>query len=576
MTEIRLAGDLLLPIEAVTETFAILAKRRVGKSNAAVVMAEQFYDAGLPWVAVDPKGDWWGVRSSSDGRGPGLAIPVFGGDHGDIPLEPGAGAYLADFIADQRLTCVLDVSGFSKADETRFLLPFAERLLKVNRDPLHLFLEECDDYIPQEKAADELKLVRAFSRLVRHGGFRGIGCTLISQRPALVNKNVLSQTETLILMRTLAPLDQDAAKGWLKHHPEAAAIVTSLSSLRPGEAWVVSPAFLERTVRITFNRRRTFDSGATPMVGEARRDPARLADVDLTALREAMAETIERVMAEDPKALRARIAELERALAAAKTAQPEPERVEVPVLTEENVASLREAGADLTAVRDRLDLAAREMHEQITAAMERLAPTVEAIATAGRTPAPVPATPPPAPRPAPVSKPQPRQPAPVGGEGDPSLPKAQRAILAALAQHGQRTAKQIGLLTGYSHRSGGFNGALAALRAAGLIEGASAGIAITPAGIDALGDYDPLPTGRALIDWWKAHHLGKAEAAILDVLVDRHPDGATKQEIAVVTGYSANSGGFNGALARLRSMEIVSGKPDLTVNPTLIGEDVHA
>lgn len=107
-TGLAVAPDLTLPLEAVTETFAILAKRRVGKSNAAVVMAEQMYDAGLPWCAIDP----------------------------NIPLEPGAGAYIADLIAEQRLTCVLDVSGFSKADQIRFLQAFAERLLRVNRDPL--------------------------------------------------------------------------------------------------------------------------------------------------------------------------------------------------------------------------------------------------------------------------------------------------------------------------------------------------------------------------------------------------------------------------------------------------------
>ena len=35
----------------------MLAVRRAGKSNAAVVIAEEMYDAGLPWVAIDAKGD---------------------------------------------------------------------------------------------------------------------------------------------------------------------------------------------------------------------------------------------------------------------------------------------------------------------------------------------------------------------------------------------------------------------------------------------------------------------------------------------------------------------------------------
>lgn len=84
-----------LPIEAVTQTFAILGLRGSGKSNAAKKLAEEMYDAGAQWVAIDPKGDWHGLRSSADGKRPGLSIPVFGGLHGDMPLAATAGAVMA-------------------------------------------------------------------------------------------------------------------------------------------------------------------------------------------------------------------------------------------------------------------------------------------------------------------------------------------------------------------------------------------------------------------------------------------------------------------------------------------------
>lgn len=147
-TSLHIATGLDLPTDAVTETFAILAKRGAGKSNAAVVMAEAMYDAGLPWVAIDPKGDWWGVRSSGDGRGEGLPVLVLGGQHGDVPLEPTAGRLVANLIVEQRLTCVVDVSVMSKADARRFLADFAERLYQANTDPLHVFAEEAHEYIP--------------------------------------------------------------------------------------------------------------------------------------------------------------------------------------------------------------------------------------------------------------------------------------------------------------------------------------------------------------------------------------------------------------------------------------------
>ena len=95
--ELRISDTLALPLDAVTQTFGILAMRGAGKSNAAVVMAEEMHRNELPWVAVDPKGDWWGVRARADGT-EGLPVPIFGGHHGDVPLEPTAGNVLAEMI----------------------------------------------------------------------------------------------------------------------------------------------------------------------------------------------------------------------------------------------------------------------------------------------------------------------------------------------------------------------------------------------------------------------------------------------------------------------------------------------
>jgi hypothetical protein len=74
---LNIGGDCWLPKELVTETVAMLAKRGMGKSNAAVVLAEEFSASNFQWVAIDPKGDWWGIRSGVDGKGPGLISAYF-------------------------------------------------------------------------------------------------------------------------------------------------------------------------------------------------------------------------------------------------------------------------------------------------------------------------------------------------------------------------------------------------------------------------------------------------------------------------------------------------------------------
>ncbi|MGH2793852.1 MAG: ATP-binding protein, partial [Actinomycetota bacterium] len=303
MSELRIGRDVSFPEEAVTQTFGILAKRGAGKSNTAAVMAEEMHRAHLPFVAVDPVGAWWGLRSSGDGKGPGLPIPIFGGYRGDVPLERGGAELIADLIVDESLSCVLDVSAFeSERAKREFLTAFAERLFRRKAQPgkgtpLHLFLEEADDYAPQRSMGVEMaRCLGAFQRIVKQGRARGLGSTMISQRSASLNKDLLTQIETLIVHRTTGPNDRKAIAAWIEYHAQSAEILESLHELADGEAWVWSP-WLNIVKRVQVRRRTTFDSGATPTL-KARRSPATLADVDLDILRTRMAATIEKAKAE--------------------------------------------------------------------------------------------------------------------------------------------------------------------------------------------------------------------------------------------------------------------------------------
>src|SRR4051812_38834251 len=107
--QLRISFDVTLPLEAVTQTFAILAKRGAGKTNTSVVMVEEMLEAHLPPCIIDPVGVWWGLRSSKDGVSPGYPVVILGGEHADIPLLETAGALVADFVVGERMPTVLDV-----------------------------------------------------------------------------------------------------------------------------------------------------------------------------------------------------------------------------------------------------------------------------------------------------------------------------------------------------------------------------------------------------------------------------------------------------------------------------------
>lgn len=562
---LHIAPDFDLPDQAVTGTFAILAKKRVGKSNAAVVMAEEMYDAALPWVAIDPKGDWWGVRAAGDGQSPGLSVLVFGGEHGDVPLEPAAGALVADLIVTERITCVLDVSEMTKADQRRFLLDFATRLLRTNREPLHVFCEEADEYIPQRVMGEDAKVVGAFERLIKRGGYRGIGATLITQRSASLNNDVLTQVDSLIAMNTTGTPDRKAVKAWVDYHEAGAAAVAELPTLAPGEAWVFAPQ-QELMQKIQFRRRRTFDSGATPQVGVKPQRPAKLADVDISAIRDAMSELIERAEADDPKMLKARIRQLERDLASRRATAPEPERIEVPILTEEHLARLE-------AFADQLTLTYTEWAEHLTQATHRAGEMIEQTnvlrATLRTLSSPDAAVPPPVPQPAAkrVPQPQPRRTVEQPTDGAVDLRAGARRMVEALGRMAplRLTKSQWGTVAKLKTSGGTWSMYLSDIRRAGLLDESAQGYTLTDAGFALLGGRPEPMTAAELQEHYRSI-LRSGAAKMLDALIAVHPRGLSKDALGNAAELATTGGTFStylsdltrNGLAEKRNGEIVA------------------
>lgn len=537
---LKLGKNISFPDEAITETFGILAARGAGKSNTAAVMAEEMYSAGLPFVVIDPVGSWWGLRSSKTGSGPGIDIPMFGGKRGDVPLERTGGKLIADIVVDERLSCILDLTMFdSEAAKKQFLVDFARRLYQRNEYPLHLFLEEADDYIPQRPMRDETHLLRAWENIVRRGRARGLGMTMITQRSASINKNVLTQVQTLIAMRTTGPQDRKAIEEWVKYNDQSRDILKTLSGLADGEAWVWSPQFLKTTKRVQFRRRHTFDSGSTPKMA-AKGKTATLADVDVSKLREQMAETIKRAEEYDPKILKRRIAALE------KQVRKSPEVDELMLLRTEVDARNAEF-KKLAAILDKADTT-------IMNAVSKLRDLASDLTSIDLdVPKPVPLTAGQAS--APVIRPPVHTPRRSNGTGTPvTLGRGEHKVLIAIAQHESGVDReQVTILTGY--KTSTRNAYLQRLQVAGLVD-VGPPIVATQAGIDALPtDFEPLPTGEDLRDYWLSR-LPQGERAVFLSLIEAHPHGVSRDQISVDTGYKTST--RNAYIQRLQTRKLVN------------------
>jgi len=86
---------------------------------------------------------------------------------------------------------------------------------------------------------------------------------LITQRTAVLNKDVLTQADCLVILRTLAPQDKEAIQAWVKEQTEEdkdklKVFYDSLNDLENGEAWVWHPEKPSIYCRIKYRQRETF------------------------------------------------------------------------------------------------------------------------------------------------------------------------------------------------------------------------------------------------------------------------------------------------------------------------------
>lgn len=584
---LKIAPGLSLPLDVVTQTIAILAKRRAGKSYTMRRLIEQLFKAGQQVVLIDPKGDQWGLRSAANGKGPGLPVVILGGERGDLKLEVGSGEVVARLVVEERVSVLLDLSPFRKHEVATFMTAFMENIYRLKakeiyRTPMMLVIDEADAIAPQKPQKGEERMLGAAEDIVRRGGQRGIGCVLVTQRSAVLNKNVLTQAQVLVVLRTIAPQDLAAMKAWIDVHGDEAQgqeMLDSLPSLPIGDAWFWSPGW--PTPEGIFKRVHvlpieTFDSGKSPEPGVDPVEPKHLADVDLGALQRQMADTIEKAKADDPRLLKKRVAQLEQELSKRQTPATVEKRVDVLTAADRDVlqhlsthfadiaSQLKEQGTQRidrvgAKVKQEIDAAVRSTRDELDAHTDMVVAKLEGVGVA-KILAKLAAVSEPTARLVPVGpRPAARRDVIAEAIAADGVSKAEQRILNAVAWWrgaaiGNPSRQQVAFVAGYTV-NGHFNNLVGGLRSKGLIDYPTAGgICLSLSGVSIAQFSDDAPTREALI------------AKVLSVL-----DGApgrifkavadaglmiTRDDLAQRTGYTVN-GHFNNLLGGLRSLGVI-------------------
>jgi hypothetical protein len=532
-----------IPEAALSQHIAILGKTGSGKTYAAKGVAEGLLDVDARVCIIDPTGAWHGLRSSATGKSAGYPVVIFGGTHADLPLGAAHGEAIAEIIGTSSTPAIIDTSQMRVGERTRFFADFADALIRKNRGPLHLVIDEAHLFAPQGKVNDPQSgaMLHAANNLVSLGRSRGLRIMLITQRPAKLHKDSLTQVETLVALRLIAPQDRKAVEEWIKDNADqdkGREIISSLATLKTGQAWIWAPEIgvLER---VAFPKIRTFDSSKAPEAEASGSGPV-LAPIDREAIAARLQTVAADALANDPARLKARIRELE---AHAKKANGV-------ALSASDVAAAEERGYQhgLNVGQQEIEQLRRSMRSAVMAAVEaafKQEPAIQALAPTAR-PAPTPA-----PKKVVVSVPS----------GDLSGPE--QRIVDAIAWLESTTGKEeqeqtaVAFMANYAYGAGSFNNPKGSLNGKGLVQYVPGNkIKLTDDGRTLARVPDEALTNDEL----HRRVLGRLpgpEQRVLKPLLDAYPEPVDGPELAAAAGYAFGAGSFNNPRGRLRSLGLV-------------------
>ncbi len=591
--------------KALEDHIAILGKTGSGKTyTAKSEIAERLLKLTKRVCIVDPTNVWWGLRSTSDGLKAAFPVVVFGGDKADMPLLPNSGKAMAEIVCGTSINAVLVTKLLSVRERTQFFTDFAEELMRKNITPLNLIIDEAHCFMPQGKVLSPQAgaMLAAGNELLSGGRAAGLRVTLLSQRPQKLHKDSLTQAETLVAMRLVAPHDRKAVAEWMKAQADddkhAESILNSLPGLKTGEGWVWSPA-LHVLKKVQFHRITTYDSSAAP-TGKSKK--VVLAKVDMKAIGNKLQEYAKEAEENDPQKLKQRVYSLQKELKATQAGH-ESGKGRTAEFNNKELQKQRTEGFNLgvqdTSLRYAKALGAvSDGMQALTKSMISIQQQLEKVINLPRPPKAGPDETPldrsvraqknallrrgievipvttkdqayKSGKMQLVAQREPTKQTHYEVEGGIVLSKSERKIIQVLFQYqGGKKKNEVAVLSGYA-QSGSFSNALSGLRTKGLMESSGDKLVITDDGIIYAKNtgVEPLPTGDALLQHWYGE-LGQCERKLLEALVSAYPQECDKEYLANETGYQI-SGSFSNALSRLRVLGLMTGSRMLRASDSL-------
>ena len=488
------------------------------------------------------------------------------GRDGDIPVNIKTAALLGKRILELNVSTIVDISELKKHERTLFVKRFLDSLLDAPRKlwhPVLVVVDEAHQFCPQASKSDSASSVIDLMTRGRKRGYCGV---LATQRISKLHKDACAEANNRLIGRTGLDVDRKRASeelGFTKKEDER-----SLRDLEPGEFYAFGSAISKEIIKVKIGDVKTSHPEPGHNLIESSSTPENIKKLlkDVIDLPKEVDEELK-----TKQDLQNKISELKRENRVLQSSKPKPE------IDEKSIERAREIGYNLCKKEmSEENNFLRKENDSFIILMKKIGnllnfepiPRKEFVVSK---PEHIKQSYVPEVRtkrfnsPAPVSIPR-RE--PIISDGGYELGLCEKKLYNLFYQYPEKSfsKSQIGVFTGYSHKSGGFNNAISRLRQMNLIEGSGNSLRVKELVSDLAQDFDF--SKEAIIN-----KLSKCEKEIYEVLLERQNEEFTKEELAgsTQTQYSFNSGGFNNAISRLNTLGIIKRENgSIKLNPELL------
>lgn len=512
-----------------------------GKSYLIRRLVEQLFGR-VQVIIVDTDGEFASLREKFDF--------VLVGKGGETPADPRSASLLAHKLLELQASAVCDIYELQHDARHLWVKNFLQALVESPKNLWHsvvVIVDEAHLYAP-EKGQGESVAFSSMADLASRGRKRGLCAVFATQRLAKLSKNAAAELQNVLIGCTTIDIDRKRAAealGVLKANEKK--FFQEIKVLEPGNFYALGRALSKELTTFKVGEIQT----THPEIGKITKatpppTPTKIQAL-LPKLSDLPKEAEDKIKNETE--LKADIRELKKQLQGRPSISPIAEDKikikEIPVFKEGQIKRIEQSLVALENMANKHGAAQLLFWDNFDEVAKALLGAIKTVVGTNK-PSPL--------RPSiqriaqPTPKPRKEF---VKHEG--SLPIGERKTLSALIQYPNGLERnQLTTLTGYKRSSR--DAYLARLSQKGFVESNGSKMMATVDGKEALPDFEPLPSGIELQDYW-LNRLPEGEKAILTILIGAYPKEIDRDYLDEATGYKRSS--RDAYLARLTAKELV-------------------